>query len=267
MNSDELTIRAKNIRRTVLDMIHNSKASHLGSSLSAIEILTAIYSVIDIEKIKQKSSARDKVILSKGHAAAALYSTLYHFGLLTEDEISSYHQVGSLLQGHVSHGVRFVEHSTGALGHGLSIGVGHSIAQKISESNSLTYVVCGDGEIQEGSIWEALMYASTLNLGNLILMIDNNGISSITNTSSVINYGPLSGAFEGFGLDVHEISGHNVNAIAILLKRLRFDPGNRPHVLICNTVKGKGVSFAENQAIWHYKTLDEEAHDLALDQL
>jgi len=267
MNSDELTIRAKHIRRTVLDMIHKSKASHLGSSLSAIEILAAIYSVINIEKIKQKSSTRDKVILSKGHAAAALYSTLYHFGLLNEDEISSYHQSGSLLQGHVSHGVRFVEHSTGALGHGPSVGVGHALAQKISESSSVTYVVCGDGEIQEGSIWEALMYASTMNLGNLILLIDNNGISSITNTNSVINYGPLYAAFQGFGLDVHEIDGHDVNAIALLLERLRFEPGDKPHVLICNTVKGKGVTFAENQAIWHYKTLDDEAHDLALDQL
>lgn len=265
MPFDSLTELAKDIRRTVIEIIHRAQASHLGSSLSSIEILTGVYSVIDIQKIRSKSPSRDKVILSKGHAAAALYSTLYHFGLMTQDQVLSYHQRGSLLQGHVSHGVEYVEHSTGALGHGLSVGVGHAIAQRTLGYKSFTYVVCGDGEIQEGSVWEALMYASTLKLSNLVLLIDNNEISSITKTKNVINFGELSHAFSGFGLDVNGIRGHDVEEIVTLLERLRENPGEKPHVIICNTIKGKGVSFAESEAIWHYRTLDDSAVKVALE--
>jgi len=256
--------KAYDIRKTVIDIIYKAQASHLGSSLSVIEILTGIYSEVDLEEIASKTESRDKVILSKGHAAAALYSTLYHFGLMDKDVLSTYHQPGSFLQGHVSHGVDYVEHSTGALGHGLSVGVGHAIAQRTLGLKSLTFVVCGDGEIQEGSIWEALMYARTMQLDNLVLLIDNNKISSITNTTNVINFGPIVNAFLGFDLSVHEINGHDLMEIKNLIKSIRDVRENRPHVIICNTVKGKGVSFAESQAIWHYKTLDEEKHRLAI---
>jgi len=254
-------------RRTVIEIIYKAQASHLGSSLSVIEILTAVYSEVDIEKIRSKSPDRDKIILSKGHAAAALYATLYSFGLMSQEQISTYHQVGSSLQGHVSHGVEFVEHSTGALGHGPSVAVGHALAQNILNSNSVTYVICGDGEIQEGSVWEALMYARTKELGNLVLIIDNNGISSITETKNVINYGLLKNSFVGFDLDVHELDGHDLVAITTLLKQIKDKPGARPHVLICDTVKGKGVSFAESEPIWHYKTLNKEMLHLALGEI
>ena len=267
MHTESLTELARKIRRTVIEIIYRAQASHLGSSLSSIEILTGVYSVVDINNIKTKSPSRDKVILSKGHAAAALYSTLYHFGLMSQDQVSSYHQRGSLLQGHVSHGVEYVEHSTGALGHGLSVGLGHAVAQRLRGFESSTYVVCGDGEVQEGSIWEALMYASTIKLSNLVVIIDNNGISSITKTKEVINFGDLSGAFLGFGLDVHNVDGHNVVEIVTLLKKLKEIPGDRPHVIICDTIKGKGVSFAEHEAIWHYRTLDDAAVKIALEQL
>ena len=267
MNLENLTKMASDIRRTVIEIIHKANASHLGSSLSTIEILTSIYSIVDLKEIQSRTSSRDIVILSKGHAAAALYSTLYHFGLMNQNQISTYHQQGSFLQGHVSHGVEFVEHSTGALGHGPSVAVGHAIAQRILGSKSSTYVICGDGEIQEGSIWEAMMYASTLGLGNLILLVDNNGISSITNTREVINYGDLSDAFLGFGLDVHEVDGHDLKKLVNILEELKEKPGIKPHVIICNTVKGKGVSFAESQAIWHYRTLDEAAFQIAMENL
>lgn len=267
MHTESLTELAKNIRRTVIEIIYKAQASHLGSSLSSIEILTGVYSVVDVNKIKSKFPSRDKVILSKGHAAAALYSTLFHFGLMSQDQLLSYHQPGSLLQGHVSHGVDCVEHSTGALGHGLSVGVGHAIAQRTLGFQSFTYVICGDGEIQEGSTWEALMYARTLRLNNLVLLIDNNGISSITKTNNVISFGELSGAFLGFGLEVKEINGHDILEIITVLEQIRNNPGDRPHVLICNTTKGKGVSFAESEAIWHYRTLDDAAVKIALEQL
>jgi len=258
---------ALDIRRTTIEIIFKAQASHLGSSLSVIEILTGIYSEIDLGKIKLGSNSRDKIILSKGHAAAALYSTLYHFGLMTLDEINSYHQPNSFLQGHVSHGVPYVEHSTGALGHGLSVGVGHAIAQQKSGTDSFTFVICGDGEIQEGAVWEALMYARTVGLSNLIVLIDNNKISSITNTVKVINYGSIYNAFSGFDLDVHEIDGHDLVKIKDLVREIREERGDKPHIIICNTIKGKGVSFAESQAIWHYKTLSEEKRNIALGEL
>lgn len=268
MNAEEtLTKKASAIRRTVIEIIHKAQASHLGSALSSVEMLTAVYSVVDLVKIQSKSPSRDRVILSKGHAAAALYSTLYNFGLISKEEIATYHQKESLLQGHVSHGVKCVEHSTGALGHGLSVGVGHAIAQRTLGFNSSTYVICGDGEIQEGSIWEALMYARTVKLGNLVLLIDNNGISSITKTKEVIDFGDLSGAFLGFGLDVHKVDGHNVVEVISLLKELKEAPGDKPHIIICDTIKGKGISFAESKPIWHYKTLDDMAVKIALEQL
>lgn len=259
--------RALDIRRTVIEIIFKAQASHLGSSLSVIEILTGIYSEVDLEKIKTGSRSRDKIILSKGHAAAALYSTLYHFGLMTLNEIYSYHQPNSFLQGHVSHGVPYVEHSTGALGHGLSVGVGHAIAQQRSGANTLTFVICGDGEVQEGAVWEALMYARTVGLGNLVVFVDDNKISSITNTLDVINYGPIHNAFSGFDLNVHEINGHDLAKIKNLVREIRDERGNKPHIIICNTIKGKGISFAESQAIWHYKTLSEEEHNIALGEL
>lgn len=267
MSPENLSKIALKTRRTVIEIIYKAQASHLGSSLSLIEILTAVYSEVDIERIESKSPARDKIILSKGHAAAALYATLHSFGLMSQEQISAYHQVGSLLQGHVSHGVEFVEHSTGALGHGPSVAVGHALAQNILSSNSITYVICGDGEIQEGSVWEALMYARTKELGNFVLIIDNNGISSITETKNVINYGSLRNSFAGFDLDVHELDGHDLIAITTLLRQIRDEPGTRPHVLICDTIKGKGVSFAESEPIWHYKTLNHETFNQALEEL
>lgn len=267
MSVEDLSRIPRNTRKTVIEIIYKAQASHLGSSLSVIEILTAVYSEVNIEKIKLRSRLRDKVILSKGHAAAALYATMHSFGLMSQEQISTYHQLSSLLQGHVSHGVEYVEHSTGALGHGPSVAVGHAIAQNILNSNAFTYVICGDGEIQEGAVWEALMYARTKHLGNLILIVDNNKISSITETQNVINFGAIKKGFEGFDLDVHELNGHDLFEITNTLQQIKMKPGVRPHVLICNTVKGKGVSFAESEPIWHYKTLNEESFALALREL
>ena len=256
---------SKIIRKKIIEILFRSKASHLGSNMSVVEILDTIYDSVDLDLIKLKSIKRDFIIVSKGHCAAAVYSTLNYYGLLSDEDIDRYHLTDSLLQGHVSHGVSSVEHSTGALGHGLSVAVGVAIGKRSKKSSGNVFVILGDGEIQEGSIWEALMLASSLKLSNLKIFIDNNKISSITETEKVLSTGPLKNRFEGFGLNVFELDGHNKLEID---RHLNFPSYNsKPNVFICNTIKGKGVSFSENQPIWHYRTLDLEMKQKALGEL
>lgn len=265
MKLDELNQVANAARKKIVEMIYKSKAGHIGSSLSIVEMLVAMYSVSDVDLIKSKSPRRNRIIVSKGHAACATYAVMHQFGLLSDEVINTYHQQGSLLQGHVSHGVPGVEHSTGALGHGLSVGVGHAIQLKASGLDSKVMVICGDGEIQEGSIWEALMLASTKKLNNLVLLIDYNKISSITDTEKIIHTGKLQDRFSGFGLRVEEVDGHNPYEIARLIKSSTEHP--MPLVLICNTIKGRGLSFAEGEAIWHYRSLTDELFAQAMEEL
>jgi len=252
-----MKINPKAVRRTIIEMLYKAKASHLGSSMSVVECLTAMYGNVDIEKIKTKQPDRSRVIVSKGHCASATYATMHHYGLLTVEQIKTYHENGSLLQGHVSHGVPHVEHSTGALGHGLPVAVGVAIGLRSLKFNDAK-VLClvGDGEIQEGSIWEALMLAHHHRLSNLSIIIDNNQISSITDTHKVIDLNPLKDRFEGFGLQTFEVNGHNVEELDKAIKE-GFQ-GETATAIIANTIKGKGVPFAEGQPIWHYRSLSDD---------
>ena len=266
MHSDSRLIEAPlQIRSDILNILYKSNASHLGSSMSTVEMLYAMYSTSNIDKIKNKSMDRDRIIVSKGHAAAATYSVMKEFGLISKSSLETYHQRGSLLQGHVSHFVDYVEHSTGALGHGVSVAVGHAIYLKMIKSKSRVLVLCGDGEVQEGSVWEALMLAVTKKLNNLVVLIDYNKISSIRNTEEVINTGRLSDRFIGFGAFVKEVNGHSISEIEDSIKN--SDSLTQPMVLICNTVKGKGVAFAENNAIWHYKSMNFDLFNEAVNGL
>lgn len=247
------------IRLTILDMLYRAKASHLGSSMSVVEMLVAMYGSTQVEKIRDRAPDRSRVIVSKGHCAAATYATMAHFGIVPMALLDTYHTDDSLLAGHVSHAVRGVEHSTGALGHGINVAVGCAIglrARKVEAALALALV--GDGEIQEGSVWEALMLASHLKLNNFVALVDNNRISSITDTAKVLDMRPLAQRFAGFGLGVREVDGHDVPAILSAIRELTA--GDRPGVVICNTIKGKGVPFAENQPIWHYRSLNDELY-------
>ena len=247
------------IRLTILDMLYRAKASHLGSSMSVVEMLVAMYGSTQVEKIRDRAPDRSRVIVSKGHCAAATYATMAHFGIVPMALLDTYHTDNSLLAGHVSHAVRGVEHSTGALGHGINVAVGCAIglrARKVEAALALALV--GDGEIQEGSVWEALMLASHLKLNNFVALVDNNRISSITDTAKVLDMRPLAQRFAGFGLGVREVDGHDVPAILSAIRELTA--GDRPGVVICNTIKGKGVPFAENQPIWHYRSLNDELY-------
>jgi transketolase len=244
------------VRRTVLEMLHRSGASHLGSSLSAVEILIAVYGACDLDRIRAHDPGRDRVFVSKGHAAAATYATLFHLGLLEADAIATYHRDGSRLAGHVSHAVPGVEHSTGALGHGLPVAVGAALGLRSRGfTTASVYCVLGDGEIQEGSVWEALLLARHQHLERLIPIVDNNRISSIRPTREVLDLEPLGARFGGLGFDVLEVDGHDVRAIRAAIDRIHR--AGRPSVIIAHTTKGKGVAFAEDQPIWHYRSLDE----------
>ena len=253
---------SKTIRSKILDIIFNSKASHLGPNLSVVEILISIYSSLNINKIKYKKDDRSRVVISKGHCAAATYATLNSFKLLTNKMLDTYHKNNSYLAGHVSHSVPYCEHSTGALGHGLGVAVGFAFGQKMKKyKTSLTFCVCGDGELQEGSIWEALLFAAHKKLDNLIIFIDYNKISSITKTNKVINLESLEKKFKSFNFNCKQINGHNIFEITKTINQLKLK--GKPVVIICNTIKGKGVKFAENKPIWHYKTLSEEQYLIA----
>ena len=248
---------ALNIRRAVLLMLFNSKAGHLGSNMSMIEILIAIYSSIDCLKLKLKSMDRSRVLVSKGHCAAATFATLSYFEVLERHVLETYHLQGSLLTGHVNHKVQGIEHSTGALGHGINVAVGCALGLRSKQlMNTDVFAVLGDGELQEGSVWEAIMFIAHNNLSNLITLVDNNKISSITATKNVINMMPFREKFESFGLTVFEVDGHQTTEIISAINKIRRL--NTPGIIICNTTKGKNIPFAENEAIWHYKTLNDE---------
>jgi len=254
------------VRKTVLSILHSGKAAHLGTSMSMIEMLIAAYGAADIQKIKDRRPDRDRIIVSKGHGAAATYGVMHHFGLLDAEPLTTYYQDGSLYAGHVSHGVDFVEHSTGALGHGLSVGCGIALGLKSRGfHDARVFVLMGDGEIQEGSVWEAVMFANHHKLANLVILIDNNQLSSITRTDDVINMYPIAQRFAGFGLQTREVDGHNLAELTAAIASLR--QAGMPGAIVCNTIKGKGVPFAEGDPIWHYRSLNDKTYQEALAHL
>ena len=259
-------ISPTSVRRTVLGMLHRAQASHLGSNMSVIEMLIAMYAAVDCNKIKERAADRSRILVSKGHCAAATYATMAYFGIVPMSLLDTYHLDGSALAGHVSHGVDGVEHSTGALGHGLNVAIGCALGLRSrGHGDRLVLSLVGDGEIQEGSIWEGLMFAVHCKLRNFIMLVDNNRISSITNTEKVIDMRPLRARFEGFGLNVREVDGHDVDAISAAIDDLRT--GDRPGAIVCATVKGRDVPFAEWQPAWHYRTLNDELYAEALTHL
>jgi len=254
------------IRRSILEMLHRARASHLGPCMSVVEALAAIYASVDLEPIRRRARDRSRVIVSKGHCAAAVYATLAHYGLLSFDQLQSYCADGSLLAGHVSHAVDGVEHSTGALGHGLPVACGCAFGlRNLRADHSHVYCLVGDGEMQEGSNWEAIMLAAHHRLSNLTLLVDSNRISSITATANVINLFPLEDRFQAFGWTPYAVDGHSPAAIADTLARIRHR--GELAAVVCNTIKGYGVPFAENQPIWHYRSLNDDLFQQALTNL
>ncbi len=232
----------KDIRKNILKLSYKAKSSHIGSCLSIVEILAVLYHNI----LKKK----DRFILSKGHAALALYCTLYQKKYISFKTLNSFGSNKTILMNHVSHKVNGVEFSTGSLGHGLPVAIGKAIKFKINKEKNKVYVLMSDGEINEGTTWEGLLFASHHKLDNLNIIIDYNKIQSMDFINKVINIEPLKSKFLSFGCNVKVINGHNITAINNALIR---SVKNKPNVIIANTVKGKGVSFMENNNLWHYK--------------
>lgn len=251
----------REIKKSIVNMAHYSHASHVGSALSVADVLYVIYSkVADITPENLRDTYRDKVILSKGHASTALYATLAHVGLMDKSLLDSYYITGGKLPGHLDMtSVPGVDASTGSLGHGLSLGLGMALADR----KHRVFVIMGDGECDEGSVWEAAMLLGSLRLQNLIAVVDKNELQGFGRTADIMADQNLAERFSTFGLDVQEVNGHDLQQIEDALKKT----SDRTKLIISHSIKGQGVSYMENQFIWHYKSPDDEQLEIALREL
>jgi len=247
---------ALDVRRHALRMVHRASSSHIGSCLSMADILAVLYAeVLRIDPAQPTKPDRDRFILSKGHAAAAAYAVLAERGFFPVAWLDDYAQDGSPLTGHVSHHVPGVELSTGSLGHGLSVGCGMALAGKRGGAPYRVYVLLSDGELDEGSNWEPILFAPQHELDNLIAIVDYNKIQSFGSVAAVLDLSPLSQKWSAFRWAVREIDGHDHAEIRAALLNLPIQAG-RPTCIIAHTVKGKGVGFMEGQLAWHYRSPD-----------
>ncbi len=257
---------SKKIREISLKLVHKAKASHIGSALSIADLLGVLFSKEDFYNFSNKEDpCRDKLLLSKGHACVALYSALYLKGYFSYEELFTYGEDNSKFMNHASHHVPGVEFSTGALGHALPVAAGKALASKLTQNNNKIYVLLSDGELQEGSNWEAIMFANHYRLDNLTIFIDNNNLQSLTTVEDTISLNPLDEKFKSFGWYCKSINGHDHN----LIKKTLNDSmqSTLPKAIILKTIKGKGVSYMENNVDWHYRSPSKEELKLALDEL
>lgn len=259
---------ARNIRRDIVTMIHSSKSGHPGGSLSAVEILTSLYfDEMNVDNRSPKMEDRDRFVLSKGHAAPVLYSTLAEKGYFDKSELNSLRKIGAMLQGHPDmKGIPGVEMSTGSLGQGFSVACGMAMASKLDNAPWRVYTLLGDGEIQEGIVWEAAMSAAHYKLDNLVAFLDFNGLQIDGEVEKVMNVGPVMDKFKSFGWNVIEIDGHDFDQIFAALDMAKETVG-KPTMIIAKTVKGKGVSFMENNAGWHGTAPSDGDLEKALQEL
>ncbi len=266
--SEECEALCKKIRRTILDLIHRTKSPHIGSSFSCVELLIALYfKILSVSPEYPEDTNRDRFILSKGHACPTLYVVLAERGFLSTEDLNGFSVDGGLLEQHPNRDLqKGIEASTGSLGHGLSIGVGMSLAGKVDQSTYITYVLLSDGELNEGSVWEAAMFAGHHKLNNLVAIVDYNKIQALGFVKDIVSLEPLSERWQSFGWATKEIDGHDLQEIEDTLRTVPFEK-DRPSVVIAHTIKGKGVSFMENELLWHYRTPDSDEYQKALKEL
>ena len=258
---------AKNIRLQVLSMVHRAKASHVGSCFSIADIIAVLYgAVLNVRPSEPVWIERDRFILSKGHSAAAVYAALALRGFIPEKELEKYGESGSLLMTHISHKINGVEFSTGSLGHGLPFATGKAMAAKKDKKSWRTFALLSDGELDEGSNWEAFMFAAHHKLDNLVAIIDYNKLQSLTTVANTLGLEPLVDKMLAFGWSVKEVDGHNLVDIEALLKTAPW-VSEKPSVLIAHTIKGKGVSFMQNKVEWHYKSPNAEQLARAIEEI
>lgn len=256
---------SKEIRKDILIMNHKANASHSGSALSIVDILVVLYfKIMNIDPKNPHKVDRDRFILSKGHASSALYVTLSKRGFFEKELLEKFYVDGGILPGHLDKtSAPGIEVSAGSLGHGLSLGIGMAIASKLDNIGFNVYVLCGDGELNEGSMWEAILFAGHKKLDNLTLIVDYNKLQGYGYTKDVIDLEPLVDKFKSFNWNVREIDGHNFEEIGKVLK----EKSSKPKAVIAHTIKGKGVSFMENRLEWHYKSPNDKELKQALREL
>lgn len=259
---------ARIIRRDIVSMIHRAKSGHPGGSLSVVEILTALYfDEMNVDSSNPKMEDRDRFVLSKGHAAPALYATLAEKGYFDKEELNGLRKIGRMLQGHPDmKGMPGVEISTGSLGQGFSVACGMAMASKLDNAPWNVYTLLGDGEVQEGIVWEAAMSAAHYKLDNLIAFLDNNGLQIDGDIESVMSLGSIVDKFKAFGWNVIEIDGHDFDQIFAALD-IAKSTVKKPTMIVAKTIKGKGISFMENQAGWHGTAPSDEELEKALLEL
>ena len=256
------------IRRHGLEMTHLSRGSHIGAIFSLAEIIAVLYTgVLNVDPARPKWSERDRFILSKGHAGAAVYAALAERGFFPVEELSTHYADGSRLSGHVSHkGIPGVDFSTGSLGHGLAVAAGMAMGGKMDSAPWRVYTVLGDGECDEGSVWEAALQAHQYKLDNLIAVIDRNRMQSLDFSENTIALEPFADKWRAFGWHTQVCDGHDVDALRAAFDAAKQNQGS-PSVIIAETTKGKGVSFMENDILWHYRTPQGEEYEAALREL
>ncbi len=267
MTDKELTIKSIKYRKNILKYITGANAGHTGGSLSCVDILNVLYNqVLNVSPENFSSPDRDRYIQSKGHSVEALYVVLADKGFFPEADLDTLCKYKSHYIGHPTKKVKGIEQNTGALGHGLSISVGTAIAAKLDNKSFRVFTLLGDGELPEGSNWEAALTASHYKLDNLCAIIDKNNLQITGSTVSVCNTDPVDKKFESFGWAVHTVNGHDLTAIINTFNSLPFEKG-KPSLVIANTVKGKGISFMENNVKWHHGVPAKNEYAIAMNEL
>ena len=267
MTNKELTIKSVEYRKKILKYIVGAKAGHTGGSLSCVDILNVLYNdFLNVNPENFTSPDRDRYIQSKGHCVEALFVVLADQGYFPEEDLNTLCKYKSHYIGHPTRKVHGVEQNTGALGHGLPIAVGTALAAKMDDKAYRVVTMLGDGELPEGSNWEAALTAAHYKLDNLCAIIDNNKLQITGTNAEVCNTDPIDGKFESFGWAVKQVDGNNVQELKAALDSMPFEPG-KPNLIIAHTIKGKGVSFMENSVKWHHGVPDAMQYQLAVDEL
>lgn len=258
---------AWNMRKDAIEMVHVAHASHIGSVLSVIDILAVLYAdILNVNPQNPKMPDRDRVILSKGHAGVAIYAVLAECGFIPKEDLKQYYTDGSVYSGHVSSkGVPGIELSTGSLGHGIGVACGMALAAKKNNKSYKVYAIVGDGECEEGSIWECALFANRYQLSNLIVVIDHNQMQAMGSVEDVLALGSLQDKWKAFGWNVINVEdGNDHNQ---LKKAFSEVDEKKPNVVIANTIKGKGISYMEGELLWHYRDPQGELYEKAIQEL
>jgi len=263
----KLKLKAEEIRKSLLNLVFSAKAGHIGGSLSSVEVETALYfHVMNIDPSNPQDPNRDRFILSKGHSVEAYYAVLAAKGFINQDLLDTYGHLGTKLAGHPTKKVPGIELNSGALGHGLSVGVGMAIAAHMDKKAFRTYVLMGDGEQGEGSIYEAAMSASHYKLGNLVAIIDRNTLQISGLTEDVMSLEPMRERWEAFGWEVFDVQGNDMEDLVKTFDAFDYTT-DKPKLIISHTTKGNGISYMEKVAKWHHGVPDEAQYQLALQEI